>query len=102
MLYAFSHFFNFEGNFYVVDMRRCCYFLQARSAKLLREPSTCTHVKTCILYENKVNNFSLEEACENNTSSPSPRLCHFGGSRHFAVAEKGASELQGYFGVSVE
>ena len=31
-----------------------------------------------------------------------PRLCHFGGSRHFALAEKGASELQGYFGVSAE
>ena len=39
--------------------------------------------------------------CENNTSYPSPRLCHFGDSRHFALAEKGASELQGYFDVSV-
>ena len=28
--------------------------------------------------------------------------CHFGGSRHFALAEKGASELQGYFGVEAE
>ena len=28
--------------------------------------------------------------------------CHFGGSRHFALGEKGASELQGYFGVAVE
>ena len=23
-----QHFFDFEGNFYVVDRRRCCYFLQ--------------------------------------------------------------------------
>ena len=38
----------------------------------------CIHIctVTCILYENKVRNFSLEEACENNTSSEPKRLCH--------------------------
>ena len=63
-----------QATFDVVDMRRCCNFSQSAEQNFLREPYTCT--VTCILYENKVRNFSLEEACENNTSSEPKRLCH--------------------------